>query len=125
MTQEEKRKIENFMQQGKGYRFIAAEIGLPVNTVKSWIQRNKPKPEQCLQCGSIIHSLPHKKKKKFCSDKCRYAWWSSHPSQRQIKKPYKHICLYCGTGFISNRIESKYCTVRCFGKIREKVKANV
>lgn len=63
MTQEEKRKIENFMQQGKGYRFIAAEIGLPVNTVKSWIQRNKPKPEQCLQCGSIIHSLPHKKKK--------------------------------------------------------------
>lgn len=119
MTKEETDKIRQMMSDGIGYRAIATFLGMPVNSVKSWCRRHPIiKEEYCLWCGNTIQQTPHKRMKKFCSDKCRYRWWSKHPEHRISEKPYKHICINCGNSFSTSRKESKYCSVSCFAEIR-------
>ena len=123
MTNEQTIMIYRLMEEGMGYRKIAAEMDLSVNTVKSWCRRHpyeKKKTGSCLMCGKVISSTPHKKERKFCSDKCRYAWWSAHPEKRKIKTGYKHVCLNCGREFTNNRISAFYCCRKCFADARRK-----
>ena len=41
MPPEQRRVIEAFYWEGKGYQAIADEMGVPINTVKSWMHRAK------------------------------------------------------------------------------------
>jgi len=38
----------------------------------------------CLNCGIKIKSIKGSKKKRFCSDRCRWDWWNSHI--KELKK---------------------------------------
>lgn len=69
--------IQMLREKGYGYKRIASELNLSVNTVKSYCRRH-PVPavksnddSVCLNCGKPIEQIPQRKKKKFCSDKCR------------------------------------------------------
>lgn len=42
MTNEQTIMISRLMKDGMGYRKIAAELDLPVNSVKSWCRRHQP-----------------------------------------------------------------------------------
>ena len=123
MTNEQTIMISRLMREGKGYRRIAAELDLPVNSVKSWCRRH-PREEgdanHCMMCGKEVYSTSHKRVRKFCSDKCRYAWWSAHPEKRKIRTEYKHICFNCGREFTNNRINAAYCSRKCFAEARRK-----
>lgn len=82
MTTEEKIQIQAFRKVGMGYKQISKEMGISVNSIKSFCQRNglgeaKNGPV-CEQCGKAVLYMPKKKKKRFCSDSCRQAWWNSH-----------------------------------------------
>ncbi|MDD4069274.1 MAG: hypothetical protein PHF05_02380 [Candidatus Izemoplasmatales bacterium] len=45
----------------------------------------------CLKCGVVIVSIRGKKKKRFCSDRCRWDWWNSHIKQmKQESKATKN-----------------------------------
>ena len=122
MTTEQIIQINNLRNEGKGYRTIASELNMPVNSVKSWCRRHplKAAGEICLQCGAEIHSLPHKRKRKFCTDECRNRWWSEHPEKR-INGKYQHSCKFCGTHFTNSRIKADYCSRVCYAKARMKV----
>ena len=95
LTTEQIMQITNLRAEGKGYRAIASELDLPLNSVKSWCRRHPLKADDglCLQCGAEIHSIPHKRQRKFCSDKCRKKWWSEHP-ERRSKGKYLHNCKF-------------------------------
>lgn len=111
------------MRDGKGYRKIAAELNLSVNSVKSWCRRHpceETKADHCLMCGKEIFSIPHKRHRKFCSDTCRSKWWSAHPEKRAIKTWYTHICRQCGCEFTNNRKNAEYCNRECFAEARRK-----
>ena len=41
MPPEQRRVIEAFYWDGKSYQTIADEMGVPINTVKSWMHRAK------------------------------------------------------------------------------------
>ena len=116
MTFVEKIRINELMEDGKGYRTIAAELGLPVDTVKSWCRRH-PLGEfsggLCMQCGRPITSKPHHKKKKFCSEKCRILWWKAHPENRE--KSYILTCINCGITFKATHKSRKFCSRKCYG----------
>ena len=79
MTNGEKMLITQQRRQGLGHMEIARKLGMSVNTVKSYCQRNGIKPvgktmprkDACRQCGSILEHTPGRKKKQFCSDDCR------------------------------------------------------
>ncbi|MBO6235816.1 MAG: RNA polymerase subunit sigma-70, partial [Schwartzia sp.] len=83
MTENQKMIVAGLRQKGLGYGTIAKRVGVPLNTVKSFCRRKAAKPEheepdsgthRCLCCGVTVVQNPRRKEKKFCSDKCRWAF---------------------------------------------------
>ena len=123
MTSTQRNEIKRLQQEGAGYRSIAAQLSLPVDSVKSWCRRHPAVStvgDYCLQCGVVINHTQHKRKRKFCSDACRYKWWQEHPEKRASEQPYAHICAFCGKEFRNNRLAAVYCSRRCFSRARTK-----
>ena len=118
MTVSEKKSIDALRRRGLGYRRIAGELRLPADTVKMYCRRHPLSPDAefepgdfCLNCGASLNHIPGKKKRKFCSDKCRMAWWNSH---RELVKHKTMICLNCGKEFQSLYKNRKYCSRKCY-----------
>lgn len=129
MNSSEKAKIKAYREKGVPYAEIAEVLSLPLNTVKSYCKRHDLGGRReriaenislCLQCGTGISQIPHRKVKKFCSDQCRNLWWSEHASLVQHKSESTHICPICGNEFSAyNSQKRKYCSRVCYGKARE------
>ncbi len=80
MTNEEINAINKLRKNGAGYKKIARILNLPVNSVKSFISRNKDKTEtHCLFCGLKIINKPKRKPRKFCSSVCKRRYVAAHP----------------------------------------------
>lgn len=104
MTDEQRRQIAILREEGNGYKRIAQALGLSENTVKSFckrknlggvaaiIQVERPPEDRCQSCGKNITQSPGRKKKKFCSDRCRMKWWNSHLDQVKRKANYDYVC---------------------------------
>lgn len=77
-----------------------------INTVKSYCQRNQlggrkstdSNKHFCKQCGIEVKQTPHRKLKKFCSDKCRMKWWNRHPEKLHRKSGKNIVCPICTGG---------------------------
>lgn len=100
MTDEQKELIEAYRRKGVGYKQIAKELEMSPNSVKSYCRRNKLSNEDlkrndgessCEQCGTIIHQVKGRKRKRFCSDKCRNQWWNSHLDRVKRKTVYEYV----------------------------------
>lgn len=94
MNDMQKSKIINMRVEGFGYRLIAKELDISENTIKSFCRRNNltrseqivstPMPKHpiekvlCKNCGKVVPQNDKRKKKQFCSEKCRMTWWNSH-----------------------------------------------
>lgn len=134
MTNEQKQRIMVMREAGLGYSRIAAGLSLSVNTVKAFCQRNaKPKESRpqaivtpqdakqayCKKCGKSIVRTPGRKKKIFCSDRCRMAWWNSHLDLVNRKAMTEHTCPTCGKVFtVYGSRERKYCSHPCYIQMR-------
>ena len=124
MTEEQKSKIAELRGQGVPFSKIAKQLDLNRDTIKSYCRRygigvnpesvdtNTP---HCKNCGSVIVQPPKKKKKIFCCDKCRNAWWSAHPDKINKKAMYTHICVHCKKEFEAyGNANRKYCSRECY-----------
>ena len=115
LTQEEKSRIIHFRQMGAGYIKIAQDLGLSVNTVKSFCRRNaeviKEKLNCCKQCGIVLTQNLGRKEKKFCSVACRMKWWGSHSELMRHRKQI--VCIHCGKSFYG-KPGRKYCSHKCY-----------
>lgn len=94
MTEEQKIKIRRMRLDGNGYKHIASTLILPLSTVKSYCKRNGlvgvgPVVAMnndvsvqlgliCRNCGKRLKHTAGKKRKFFCSDKCRKQYWNLH-----------------------------------------------
>lgn len=115
-------KIQRLRSQGFGPTKIAATVGLPVNTVKSYCYRHPlsvatPEwPEGCCkQCGVPIEQKPKQKPRLFCSDECRQTWWNAHRGLVIQRTAVTKLCAYCGKPFKSyEKQHRKYCCHRCY-----------
>lgn len=124
MTNEQKNMIEAYRRKGVGYKQIAKELGLSPNSVKSFCRRNHLSREDlkqnesessCEQCGNPIQQLKGRKRKRFCSDKCRNLWWNSHLDQVKRKAVYEYVCPICGKAFsVYGNAKRKYCSHACY-----------
>ena len=93
MTEEQKKQIRSFRTAGMGYKRISAALDIPLGTVKSFCRRDEAdmlaitgyeaveqsesqsaKPV-CLRCGKPVIRIPGRKKRRFCSEACRVAYW--------------------------------------------------
>ena len=122
MTSEEKNRVLKMRASGMGYKMISKETGLSVSTIASFCKRpGGDTGENCLQCGAKLTNIPHKKRKKFCSDRCRMLWWHSHPDRINKQAYYHLICQHCGKEFLSyGNDHRKYCSRECYAEHRRK-----
>lgn len=124
MTQEQIKVINQMKRAGAGARKIAKATGIPFETVKSYLRRHRDAPEDenhCRYCGAPIQSTPKCRPKKYCSDKCRLAWWKEHPERLNRKALYPKICAFCGQAFMAyGHINQKYYSRICSNEARKK-----
>ena len=99
MTDKQKRKVRKMRLDGIGYRHIATELAVSLNTVKSYCRRNGlvgvgqvvalnvdvsiQKGLICKCCGTKLKHTPSKKRKVYCSDNCRKKYWKM---KHEVKK---------------------------------------
>lgn len=129
MTEMQKQQIKGYRDCGYGYKRIAQMMGISPNTVKSFCRRNdingntaiEPsvaltgETTVCENCGREIQQIAKQKKKRFCCDKCRNAWWNSHLDQVKRKAVYEFRCPHCGKEFhIYGDRRRKYCSHECY-----------
>lgn len=84
MTSAQIKQVIRLQEAGKGYRTIASELGLSINSVKSWCRRHPVEETPingCKQCSAPLIQFPGKRKRIYCSDRCRYLWWAAHPQK--------------------------------------------
>lgn len=128
MTNVQKIQIGKLRAMGIGYKKIAEQMEISENTVKTYCRRHglggtattngtvpKSDKEICLCCGEGLEQMPGKKKKKFCSDKCRNKWWNSHLNLVNRKAVYSFECPTCKKPFTAyGNAKRKYCSHECY-----------
>ena len=71
----------------------------------------------CRQCGRPLVQNKTGRKRYFCCDPCRRAWWREHPEELHHSPEATYIitCKQCGKKFTSygNR-NRKYCSHKCY-----------
>lgn len=122
MTKQEIETLNLMRSHDKSAADIAIALGLSVNTVRSYIRRHPPKDAVqvgCRQCGKPVLQAKGRKAKYFCSDRCRNAWWNTHPEKVQRKAYYRLTCQFCGKEFVSyGNKNRKYCSRLCYADAR-------
>jgi len=119
MTAEQRESIEFMRRKGLSYPRIGAELGLSVNTVKSYGRRAKICKDLCMRCRKPLAEVARRKSRKFCSDECRIIWWKKHRHLMKKKAFYPMVCAYCGCDFQSyGNKNRKYCGRDCYIKDR-------
>lgn len=123
MNDEQKQKIISLRRDGAGYGSIATELGISINTVKSFCRRNSltaPKKSSiCEECGKPITQNPGRKRKRFCSDACRNKWWNNHLDLVRRKANYTFTCPACGKEFtVYGDSHRKFCSHACYIEYR-------
>lgn len=126
MTQQQKERIAEYRATGASYGQIAKALGLSVDTVKSYCQRNPIEKEppklveaacadRCPQCNALLEQIPKHRQKRFCSPRCRTTWWKTH-SEAMIRKKFTSIeCQHCGTNFLQyGSRPRKFCSRTCY-----------
>ena len=122
MRLQDKIVINNMRLEGHTPSVIAAQLGIPASTIRSFIHRNPdvPNTKQCLQCGRPVLQPKGRREKKFCSDRCRMAWWNSHQEFVNRQAYYTLTCEYCGKEFESyGNKNRKYCCRACYVAARQ------
>lgn len=125
MTDEQKVKIISMRIEGLSFSEISKVLKLSVNTVKSFYRRSggitaeSPNLHQCRFCAKSIVQPTGTREKKFCSDKCRMAWWNSHRDDVNKKAIYTFKCECCGREFQAyGNNHRKFCGRTCYIKSR-------
>ena len=116
MTTEQKLEIDKMRKVGYSMQTISDELQIPVGTIKSYLSRRNPAP-RCAYCNQVIPREMHRKNKRFCSDRCRNAWWRNNCNAS--KTAVKVVCPVCGTAFTSFPSKHQtYCSKACAGRAR-------
>ncbi len=125
MTNSQKERISHMRLDGESYAAIADALGLSRNTVKSYCLRNfraefNKKPISaltgtCVLCGKSFTLCPGHRQRRFCSDRCRMAWWNAHRDLLRSTAKVVLTCACCGKQFMDyERQHRKYCSHACY-----------
>ena len=131
MTKEQADQIDGLRTQGKGYKKIAATLGISVDKVRYYCKKNGmagvgkgvliADGMTCPLCGGAITQPGKGRKRKFCTARCRRLWWSQHPNalNKSEEAIYISTCGCCGKEFKTyGKKDRKYCSRDCYIKHR-------
>lgn len=132
MTDQERSQIRSYQLDGLTPKQISELTGISQNTVKVHCHRYPVSNADiadhkglCRYCGKPLIQTPHKKAKRYCSDKCRMAWWKENEASLNKKAFYRIVCQHCGSVFESyGKAGRKYCSRSCYALARKKVSSD-
>ena len=130
MAKDKTNEILTLRKKGLGYKAIATRVGMSRDAVRAVckargldgfgeaakLNYEERKDEMCFYCGlPLVQPEGRGRKKRFCSDKCRKAWWARNSQNRTPgAQTVTHRCAGCGEFFMSFRSQNrKYCTAEC------------
>lgn len=129
LTKSQTDRIRELRSQGVGYRLIAQELNISRDTVRyfcktqgldGYAEEQIPPASGegiCLQCGAQIQQPDTGRRKRFCSDACRWKWW--HENSEALLRPsathQEVTCANCGKTFSAYRTKARrYCCHACY-----------
>lgn len=116
MDREAKSAIASMRRKDLGYKRIPTELGISRDSVASFCLRNGLSSKGgdlgiCPQCGRAFALDPKHLGKRFCSDRCRAAWWNTNRERRHPENANRGTCLRCGREFAwYGGRERRYCS---------------
>ena len=122
MTNAQRRSVRELRREGYGYKKIANELGISVNTVRAFCTRNDIKrstsdKQFCKECGKEVPQTPGRRRRLFCSDMCRRKYWSYH--RNEMNGANEFVCARCGKKFrVYGTTTRKYCSIDCYIQAR-------
>lgn len=126
MQIEIKDEILKLRSEGLGYKAIAKKLFITPSKVRCVVNSKYNNSKQygiCKNCGIRIKLQQGKKKRQFCSDKCRREWWNTHKEAVNKKAFYQFKCPYCSKEFeVYGNKKRVYCSVDCYVKMRTKAR---
>lgn len=126
MTGAQMHNVQVMHRQGLTPTQIAKNLGVSLNTVKSYCRRNnlsatskdtgnEENKEHCKHCGKTVPQTAGRKQKLFCDDTCRNRWWNENRQQVSRRSLEVKHCHHCGKLFSSYpRQQQKYCCHGCY-----------
>jgi endogenous inhibitor of DNA gyrase (YacG/DUF329 family) len=123
-------QIAQLRADGESYARIAEILDLSINTIKSFCRRKnlgiavidveiQYVDTKCKHCGIPLIQNAGKKRKQFCSDQCRMAWWKGNRNTLKQTAWYKKKCDFCRKTFNSyGNKHRKYCSHSCYIQAR-------
>ena len=128
MAVNEKAKIVELRQLGYGYKRIAKELSVSTSAVRYACRKSSDADlltGSCENCGLTIKSTLGKKKKRFCSDQCRWSWWNKHQKEVHRKAYYTFRCKHCQKEFTAYGNRSRvFCSHECYIKFKLEKETN-
>lgn len=126
MLDEMKSQVILLRQHGMKPRQIAQYTGAPVSSAWSICRNEKlksfpadegllekiEKHKACAYCGETLMQPMTGRRKRFCSDQCRRAYWKAHRDEmkKNPKSVYTKMCPFCGKTFeVYGNRKRKYC----------------
>ena len=140
MTEKQKNTILKMRTEGTTCREIADHLGMTLGSVKMFVSRHNRHPRhnraddrraddnradnnraddrRCEQCGKLLSKGVAASRggivtQRFCSTKCKNAWWKAHPDKTEGDKQLTRTCATCGKTFTTYK-DSKYCSRACY-----------
>lgn len=137
MTEAQELQILEMRRKGAGYKSIATVVGLSRDIVRNFCKARNltgyasaltknvklqiERGEACPYCAGKLERAATGRPKRFCSEKCRRAWWKAHPEavKRDTASLVECECAHCGKKFVSYvKSNRKYCSHDCYIKER-------
>ena len=128
MTEEQKKQIRRLRNAGMGYKRISAALDNPFGTIKSFCRRDETdtsaitgyeaveqseitseKPV-CPRCGKPVVCIPGRRKRRFCSEACRIAYWRT----QERSDSEQILCAGCGKPLCGLDRHRKFCSHACY-----------
>ena len=117
MTEEEMQQAILLRQNGMSNRKIRYQCkkqGYDKAPVDESLLTKIQNREACAYCGKpITQNDSPGRKRRFCSDECRRAFWHLHRAEEKQspKAIYTRVCAYCGKTFeVYGDKDRKYCS---------------
>lgn len=118
MTPAQERLICEARRKGAGYKAIASATGLDRDAVRYYCKRHGlDGGSACPNCGRSLTQPQRGRRRRFCGEACRRAWWAKHPEAIQHKETalYTQTCQCCGKQFtVYGNSRRRYCGHACY-----------
>ncbi len=124
MDMKQKERVVALRSRGMGYAAIAGTLGVTKSQVSGYCRRagiakgdTEEAPGTCPECGAAVEQHPGRKRRRFCSDACRRAWWNAHPEmvRRRAVEEAPGTCPECGAAVEQHpgRKRRRFCSDAC------------